>query len=73
MILGTPGSAPYGGCYGDFNLVEANMKLRYHMKTTLFTVNMFVYFIDDNNCTMCYKVLEHSLSVLVIIPGGYAE
>ena len=25
---GTPGASPYGGSYGDFNMVEANMKLR---------------------------------------------
>ncbi|KAL5493226.1 hypothetical protein EMCRGX_G014373 [Ephydatia muelleri] len=28
MIEGTPGSSPYGGCFINFNLVEANMRLR---------------------------------------------
>uniref|UniRef100_A0A1X7UMB8 Glutamate--cysteine ligase n=1 Tax=Amphimedon queenslandica TaxID=400682 RepID=A0A1X7UMB8_AMPQE len=31
VVEGTPGASPYGGCYSDFNVVEANMKLRREM------------------------------------------
>ena len=63
IITGTPGASPYGGCYSDFNVVEANMKLRFGEmnSTTNFISSLFFSLLSSLSLSLLLSLLRREM------------